>query len=123
MSDYLDRLEQRILALEDMMATHNHIAEDDEESIEEYDCFEKESDLDVANRCLEAAKYTAEFLRKDNAQLNEANEILHAKVAALRAENQRLADICEEQDIVIDDLKKAGERLAAAFSAHLSHHA
>jgi len=94
MSDYLDRLEQRILALEDAMATHNHIAEDDEESFD---------------RCHEAD------------ELLTANAILHAKVSALRAENQRLADICEEQDIVIDDLKKAGDRLVLAFNSRLGH--
>ena len=103
MSEYLDRLEQRILAREDKLATHNHIVEDDEESEELIEDF---------NHILE-----------ENEQLLEANAILHAKVAALRAENQRLADICEEQDIVIDDLKQAGDRLAVAFSAHLSHNA
>ena len=102
MSDYLDRLEQRILALEDAIEP-KQLAEDDEES---YDVV-----YDIATVC------------KDNDELYTANEILHAKVAALRAENQRLADICEEQDIVIDDLKQAGDRLAAAFSAHLSHNA
>ena len=103
MSDYLDRLEQRILALEDKLSTHKHIAEDDEES--------KGCVWDIAS------------VYSEKESLKTANAILHAKVAALRAENQRLADICEEQDIVIDDLKQAGDRLAAAFSAHLSHNA
>ena len=102
MSDYLDRLEQRILALEDAIEP-KQLAEDDEES--------KGCVWDIAS------------VYSEKESLKTANAILHAKVAALRAENQRLADICEEQGIVIDDLKKAGDRLAAAFSAHLSHNA
>ena len=96
MYDHINRLEQRILALEDIVLTPN---KDNKESMDVL----KESCI-----CF------------DNKQLLEANAILHAKVAALRMENQRLADICEEQDVVIDDLKQAGGRLVAAVSAHLS---
>ena len=60
---------------------------------------------------------------EENEQLLDANAILHAKVAALRAENQRLADICEEQDVKLDKLIQTGDRLADALSAHLSHNA
>jgi len=102
MSDYLDRLEQRILALEDAIDPKQP-AEDDEES--------KGCVWDIAS------------VYSEKESLKTANAILHAKVAALRAESQRLADICEEQDIAIYKLTQAGYSLADAYSAHLSHNA
>jgi len=81
---YHDDLEQRISALEHKLATHNHIAEDDEDSMD---------------RCHEAD------------ELLTANVILHAKVAALRAENKRLTDICEERDEQLEYFIKRSQSL------------
>jgi len=77
----LNRLGERVNEIESAMATHNHIAEDDEVNMKEV--------FDWAS------------LTNENHQLCIANQILHDKVVALRAENKLLADICEERDAQI----------------------
>ena len=82
MSDYLDRLEQRILALEEAIEPKQP-AEDDEES--------KGCVWDIAS------------VYSEKESLKTANAILHAKVAALRAESKHLAYLFEEQDLEIEN--------------------
>ena len=108
----LNRLGERVNEIESAMATHNHIAEDDEESDEELhdiiSVYAENHQLLIANQILHdkvrgLREQIAEMEEEYDSEVPEedVNMDLVKQVAEIRAENKLLADICEERDAQI----------------------